>query len=73
MTTEAPKPKLFSPQDAEAILQLARAAPLPNMAVAEQAAQVIGRYARHVKAFFEPPDVSKEAAAKPPETPPGSA
>jgi hypothetical protein len=45
----------FSPQDAEAILQLVRAAPLANMSAAEQVAAIIQRYAAHTRAHFNPP------------------
>lgn len=45
----------FSLQDAEVILQLARAAPLQNMAAAEQVAQVLARYISYVQAVFAPP------------------
>ncbi len=44
----------FSAQDAQALVQLARRAPLPNMEVAEQAAAVIERFANWYSAQMPP-------------------
>lgn len=45
----------FTAQDAQAIIQLARLAPLKNMEVAEAAAGVVARCTQHFAELFAPP------------------